>query len=122
MKLTTFYLLPAILLPAMIACSNSDDQAIDENLLDVVWRVDTLQTPEEEIVPGPDTLMTIQFTEDMKVSGHADCNDYEGVYTNPENGSLAVDIQAITLMACTEWEFLEYSFLQALENALEALA
>ncbi len=119
MKLATFYLLPAILLLAMIACSNSDDQAIDENLLDVVWRVDTLQTPEEEIVPGPDELLTIQFTKNLEVSGMAACNTYTGTYEIGKNKSLSLDGFGRTEIACS-WNpyltVLEDIFINTLEN------
>ena len=118
MKFTTFYLLPAILLLAMIACSDSDDQAIDEDLLDVVWRVDTLQTPEEEIVPGPDTLMTIQFTKNLEVGGIVICNTYSGIYEISKKVSLSAQVLTWTEIACGGerlW-LLHGFFINALEN------
>ena len=93
------YLIP-ILFIMLAACSDSDDQAIDEDLLNVVWRVDTLQTPEEEIVPGPDTLMTIQFTANLEVSGRGGCNSYNGIYDISKKNSLSVDVLTWTEMAC----------------------
>jgi len=118
MRLIKYLHLFPILLITLAACSNSDDQAIDENLLDVVWRVDTLQTPEEEIVPGPDTLMTIQFTKNLEVSGRGGCNSYNGIYEISKKNSLSVDVLTWTEMACGGARLLDLDgfLINALEN------
>jgi len=138
MKPAAFYVLPAILLIAMIACSNTDDDPIiDEDLLNVVWKVDSLQTPEARIAPGPDTIIviletndttfvpsrsdpsiTIQFKADMTLRGLAACNWCEGNYEIAEKGSISIDITTVTEMACVREMFIEYTFIQALENIM----
>lgn len=121
MKSATFYLLPAILFIALIACSNTHDPIIDEDLLGVVWRVDTLQTPEEEIVPGPDTLMVLQFFDDTRICADTPCNDYSGTYKLNNHGSLAIVWHSWTEKACMEGPaarrgILEGRFIKALNN------
>ena len=122
MLIKSYLYLPAILLIALIACSNTDEPTIDEELLGVVWRVDTLQTPEEEIVPGPDTLMTVEFSEDMRISVYTPCNNYSGVYEMTKQGSLSIVWHTWTEMACIQGSvarrgILEGRFIQALNNA-----
>ena len=119
MKLATFYLLPAILFLAMIGCSNSDEPIIDENLLDIVWRIDSLRTSDGKIVPQPDEHMTIQFREYMKVEGHAACNTYNGSYGISDNKSLVIDVLTRTEAGCGHNPYLlvlEDIFIHALEN------
>ncbi|MCH7497954.1 MAG: META domain-containing protein [Candidatus Marinimicrobia bacterium] len=122
MKHAASYLLPVILFTAMIACSNTNDPVIDEDLLDMLWRVDTLQTPEEEIVPGPDTLMTLRFHKSMRIDAVTPCNDYTGTYEINQLGSLGIDWHTWTEKACSAGPalrrgVLEGRFIQALNNA-----
>ncbi len=116
MKLIKYLFTILLITPA--ACSDSNDQAIDEDLLNVVWRVDTLQTPEEEIVPGPDTLMTIQFNRSLKVSGRGGCNSYNGIYEISKKNSLSVDVLTWTEMGCDGGRLLDLDgfLINALEN------
>ena len=119
MKAMSKYLyLFTILLITLAACSNSDEPIIDENLLGVVWRVDTLQTLEEEIVPGPDTLMTIQFTKNLEVSGKVICNTYSGIYEISKEVSLSAEVFTWTEIACGGERLwvLHGFFINALEN------
>lgn len=115
--LTQTFIIAAIVI-SLAACSDSDDQAIDEDLLDVVWRVDTLFTPEEQIIPDADTLMTIQFFDSLIVSGMVICNSYFGSYEITEKGSFSIDVYSWTEIACGlgRLEELHGFFINALEN------
>ena len=134
MKAARQYCLPVILFMAMIACSNTDHQIIDEDLLDVVWRVDTLQTPDGKFVRGLDSLiiimqlydssrvahlaersMTIQFMEDIQIDVTPVCNTCGGTYEISRNGNLRIEVGGCTEIACG-WGFPGPSFTDALEN------
>ncbi len=121
MLIKSFLYLLAILLTAMIACSNTDEPVIDEDLLDVVWRVDSLQTPEENIVPTAAEHLTIQFSErlqfdeDYKVLARTTCNTYWGTYEINEDGSLSIVFLTWTEIVCAERRaFLEGKFISTL--------
>lgn len=109
-----------LLLITIVACSD-DDQAIDEDLLDVVWRVDTLTTPEGQITPGPDTLMTIQFSRSLEVSGNVLCNTYSGIYEINKNVSLSADVKSWTEIACGggRLRLLHEFFINAIEKVTD---
>ena len=93
--------LPALMLTVIVACSNpTDDPVIDEDLLGVLWKVDTLRTPAEQITPGPDTLMVLQFFDDTRIVADTPCNDYSGTYEINAHGSLAIKWISSTQMAC----------------------
>ena len=116
-KILTQTFIIAAMMITLASCSDSDDQAIDEDLLDVVWRVDTLFTPEEQITPGPDTLMTIQFTRDMKVGGRGGCNTYFGIYEINKKVSISFDVRSWTEKGCDGRRLLSLDGI--LQNALE---
>jgi len=122
MKTTRLYGLLAMLSVGMLACNEPNDPIIDEDLLGVVWRVDTLWTPEEEIVPGLDTLMTMEFNEDLKINVDTPCNAYAGTYAISTYGKIAIEWQIWTEMACLQGSaarrgILESRFIQTLNNA-----
>jgi len=52
---------------------------------------------------GQDTIVTIEFGEDDKVSGSGGCNSYQGTYT-VDGDSLTFGPLATTMMACSEPE------------------
>jgi heat shock protein HslJ len=52
---------------------------------------------------GQDTIVTIEFGEDDKVSGSGGCNTYQGAYT-VDGDSLTFGPLATTMMACSEPE------------------
>ena len=139
MKLTTFYLLPAILLLVIIACSHTDDPIIDEDLLDVVWKVDSLQAPNGDIVTNLDSLVftvhsndttytlinrklswketfiTIQFNKEMEIILDV-CNTGYGNYKICQIETLAIDGIGWTEMACPSWLALEGFLTNTLKN------
>ena len=133
MRLIKYLYLSPILLITLAACSHSDDQAVDENLLDVVWRADSLRTPDGKIVVVSDSLvmimqfddttlvsirrpfMTAKFSGDMEIAGHLACNDYFGTYKIPKKTTITINMLNWTEVACTNWEFIENSFHHALE-------
>ncbi len=117
MRLIKYLYLFTILLVTLAACSDPENPIIDEDLLDVVWRVDTLQTPEEEIVPGPDTLMTLRFLQDTRIDAITPCNDYTGTYSINKHRSLAIEWHSWTEMACMGRPgILEGRFIKALNS------
>jgi len=117
MRLIKYLYLSPILLITLAACNDSDGQSIDEDLLDVIWSVDTLFTPEEQITPGPDTLMTIQFFQDTRIDAITPCNDYTGTYSINKNRSLAIEWYTWTEMACMGRRgILEGRFIKALNG------
>lgn len=100
MKPAAFYVLLAILLVALIACSNTDDPINYEDLLGVVWNIDSLQTPDTTIAASKIDYSTIQFTEDLGVIGHVDLNEYQGIYEITGNG-LLIDVVEPTGWGCS---------------------
>ena len=56
MRLQKYLYLTLLLLITLAACSNADEPIIDENLLGVVWKVDSLQTPNGDQEPCLFTL------------------------------------------------------------------
>ena len=116
MKPTAFYVLPAILLVALIACSNTDDPIIDEDLLGVVWRIDSLQTIDEKIYPDRYWPMTIQLDQDMTIKVQTSCNEYEGVYEVTKKGKILIDVHAVTEDTCIGLAFIDDAFMLTLGN------
>ena len=96
----------------------TDDPVIDERLLDVIWRVDSIQTSEgTRFVSRLYEQMTIQFSEQMEVTGHAPCNDYEGVYSIPKNGSIEISALNMAQDTCIgNLKAIEEALIQALTN------
>lgn len=91
MKAATFSYLSAILLAGLIACSNTEEPIIDEDLLGVVWRVDSLQHPDTCVVTDPRERVTIQFTADGQIKGSTGCRWFEGRYLITRAGNISID-------------------------------
>ena len=116
-KILTQTFIIAAMMITLASCSDSDDQAINEELLDVVWSVDTLFTPEVQFTPSPDTLMTLRLLRDTSIEADTPCNDYSGTYGTDKYGSIVIEWYTWTEMACTaRGGFLEGIFVNALEN------
>ena len=64
--------------------------ALDEKLLDVIWKMDSLQTPDGKIMVGPDTLLSIQFFRNRELQAITACQGRRGFYVISEDGSLTV--------------------------------
>ncbi len=108
-------ILPIILL--QLAWTGCNEPIMDKALLGVVWRVVSPQTPEEQIVPGPDTLMVLLFFDDTRIGADTPCNNYSGTYKVNNQGSFAIAWQSWTEMACIGRPgILEGRFINALNN------
>lgn len=114
MKPAVSFFLPAILLLGLIACSNTDDPINYEDLLGVVWNLDSLQTPDTTIVAPQYGLATILFTEDMGVRGHRAQSNYRGIYEITGNG-LLIEVVEPAEPRCSR-PMIQCIFLDALEN------
>ena len=92
--------LPALLLTGIVACSNTPEEpmigedlpemVIDEDLLDVVWAVDSLQTPDTTVVIASEEHVTIQFTTDQRIRGSSGCRPMEGKYLIGRAGKITI--------------------------------
>ena len=119
LKPAAFYFLPAILLVAMIACSNTEDPVIDEDLLSVVWRVDSLQTPDTSLVADSLDYLSIRFDETFEVIGSKGCAGFGGKYRNGKNERIEIYEISIPHIAlpCTPHEnLMARIYLDILEN------
>ena len=116
MKPAPFYILPAILLVALIACSNTDDPINYEDLLGVVWNIDSLQTPDTAIVALAAGYATVLFTEDMRVRGLSTVSiRYHGIYEVHDNGYLSIEVVEPAELRCSR-PAMECIFIDALET------
>lgn len=134
MKTARLCWLITILLMGLLACSDPDEPGVDENLLGIVWKVDTLQALNMKIVRGPDNLievtpllddstlalhlpdsfLTIVFTEKMTIAGILADNTYHGSYVITVVGTVEIDILGWTEKLGIYW--LERLFTDALEQ------
>ena len=140
MKLATIYHLPAILLLATFACRNPPaEPVIDEDLLGVVWKLDSLQAPNGDIVTNLDspiftfhsndtaytlsikkqgwkeTFITIRFTRDLEIFLDV-CNSGYGNYNISQIGAWATDGIGWTEVACPSWHAIEVFLTVTLKN------
>lgn len=116
MKIIKPYYLPTILLLGLMACSDTADPATDEGLLNVVWNIDSLQTPDTTIVAPTSGYATIQFTEEMAVRGHSTVLlSYHGIYGIAENRLLSIDIVEPAELQCSR-PSMQCIFINALEK------
>jgi len=93
MKAASPYCLFAVIILGVIACTEPDDPAVDEGLLDVVWSIDSLQTPDTAFVAPRLGYATIQFTEDMAVRGHSRGRiSYHGIYEITADRLLSIEV------------------------------
>lgn len=99
MKIIKPYYLSAILFMGMIACSDPDEPIIDEDLLDVAWRVDSLQTPDTIVVTNATDYLHIRFDENFEVTGSDGCTGFWAKYNIQEKGRVTIYDIAIPLIA-----------------------
>lgn len=119
MKHAASYFLPAILLAALIACSDpTADPVIDEQLVGPIWRVDSIQiSTGTAIMSRFYEQLTIQFNMEMEVTGFTPCNEYKGVYSIPEHGSLEIKAFTVSQDTCIgNPKAIEEALIQALTN------
>ena len=113
----------AVLALALVGCSSdgSDGPSAPEastdpaELVGVVWVLDeaTRGALAEEAPEA--SAVTLEFGDDMTVSGNASCNTYSGSYEADDQGSMSFGQAAITQMACGEAVMaLEANYLQTL--------
>ena len=91
----------------------------DEELLNLLWKADSLHTPDARLVRGPDTVLTIiqgdditrvlfgwdnfmsiQFEDHMLVHGFLTCNNHYGDYEITGTGTLRLTTWQGTEAAC----------------------
>ena len=81
-----------------------------ERLVGPTWQLTALRapdgtaTPVDSLVGRPDTsaAYTLEFGDDGRLGGVADCNRYGAEYVAQEGGSLSVDSLVSTLKGCGE--------------------
>ncbi|MFB0516666.1 MAG: META domain-containing protein [Candidatus Neomarinimicrobiota bacterium] len=116
MKPARPYFLPAMLLIAMIACSDPEDAIIDADLLEGVWRVDPLITPDSTIVPRWEGPLVIQFGGEMEIEGYYGRHYYQGVYEIPAPGSIEITILSSSADTVQDVSKTSVRFLEALSS------
>ena len=109
MKWITYYLLPAILVVAMGACtavnSGNDDISGLEELVGSVWKLDSLNISDSTDVPTPDRHIDIQFMDDMTIRFDGFCHSFEGEYQVGQGSSLSVSLLDSARVDChlSDW-------------------
>ena len=97
-------------------CLNPGDQGLDEDLLGILWRVDSVQIADVWIVPDYEAAYTIRFLDDWQVSGDSPCNSFTGEYFITTHGSLTISELSNTSDTCFGWNLEEGAFYQALSE------
>ena len=117
MKIKSSIILFLAISISVIACDDEPHQIVDQDLLNVTWRADFIQTPDSLFIAKSDEEMTVQFSEEMTLGILAACNDCGGVYELRQDRSIAIDIQSCTEKFCGgRLSLLESIFLNALDN------
>lgn len=105
----------------LIGCANNDGQIIDNSELEpasstqpLTGKTWILQASNQPLLP--ESVITIEFTEDGKLNGSSGCNSYFGSYTI-EGDILTVDGIGATEMWCEDMMEQEMAFLEMLQNA-----
>lgn len=98
----------------MVACSNSEDDSIDEDLWDVVWNLDSIQTPDTIIVAPQYGLAVIHFTRDMGMRGRTVHVKYSGIY-EITGTSLLIEVVEPSELQCSH-PSINCIFIEALGN------
>ncbi len=93
------------LLPSALLClalfSGCQEPLPDADLLDNVWTLESIFAPGEPIIlVGPARFVTIQFSDDSRLSGDSFCNQYGATYMVSENGALEIGSILTTLRGC----------------------
>ncbi len=94
------------------AVSQPDKASNTDAVTDKIW---VLQTYNQPLLP--DSVITIEFTEDGELHGTAGCNSYFGGYMI-EDGVLTVGAIGSTEMWCEDLMEQEMAFLEMLQNAV----
>jgi heat shock protein HslJ len=79
------------------------------------WVLESMVTPEGEILISPANAPVINFAEDGSMSGSGGCNRISAEFT-AEDGQLSLGEIASTLMACDQGMEIEASFTEALRQ------
>jgi putative lipoprotein len=97
--------------------ARSENIASAGTLTDVPWRLAAIRRPGATEQPvGADPAYTVQFGEDGRYSGRADCNSFTGAYERAAPGELTIRAGAATLAACPMPSIAD-EFLRALASA-----
>jgi heat shock protein HslJ len=100
-SLTLFAVMVALLLTA-VACTPAATPTSADSIQGIIWQwtsVTNKSTGETTTVPDPENY-TIIFNADGTLNGKADCNTFNGTYTQ-ENG-FSITIGASTMAFCGE--------------------
>ncbi|UCD38446.1 MAG: META domain-containing protein [Fidelibacterota bacterium] len=115
-------ILLVVLLMAIVSCGlfseSENDPLIDEDLLDVVWKLDSLQTPAGKDIPSPCFPTALQFTTEMDIRMDGPCSRFEGTYEIGKSQTLGIGPLDSTQVAYRCFE-VEQDFEAVLANALE---
>jgi len=91
----------AIILAGCNEDPGSSDDSQSAEFINTTWMLQSIDVPDSaSIEVDPDKPYTIQFFEDLRLSGINDCNDYEGIYTISENNSLSFESLSATRRGC----------------------
>ena len=106
----------AALVLAGAACGDDDDdEATASELGGTTWFLQ----PDSLDVDFPDGMedVTMAFTTDGSVAGHAGCNNYTGGYATTDDGNLTLSQLATTRMMCEDPVMaVEVAYLAALDR------
>lgn len=83
-------------------CINSANQATPDPIQNIIWQWESVtdqSTGTKTVVPDPEKY-TLAFYSDGKLSGKADCNMFEGTYSQ-QNG-FTITLGASTMAFCGE--------------------
>lgn len=82
----------------------------------IIWQLNNFTLNGKTINLVPNSLTTIEFTDDGQLSGTGGCNHYFGSYTFNQSSGLLISQVGMTEMACPDTMEQETNFLQALQQ------
>ncbi len=119
MSANRLFCILGLLFLGMLACTDEPDEPIiDEALLDVVWHVDSVRTPDSGLLPVRDTRMWLEFDREFEVELQAGCY-YFGTYEAFDHNSITIDLTSVLEDGCDEdhrTNHIYEIFHEALEN------
>ena len=106
--------LPVVLALAASACAPAATPTPTSSITAIVWQwTSVTEAGNTTTVPDP-TKYTIVFNTDGTLTGQADCNNFNGVYSQA-NGGFTIKLGASTLAFCGEAS-LDQQYLHLLSN------
>jgi heat shock protein HslJ len=98
----------------LVACAPAATPAPSNSITGIVWQWTTVTDQgKTTTVPNPENY-TIIFNTDGTLNGKADCNTFNGVYTQ-QNGGFTIKLGASTMAFCGEAS-LDLQYTQLLSN------